>query len=84
MNAANSEIRRLAYIRHAVVTISLAELSWMGGMVGVSPGMADWLRVSGGLLVGVRLEIQMDVDDKRRADGRKQAGLREQVRRWTR
>jgi len=45
MNAARSEISRLAYIRHVTVTISLGGVFWAGGTVGVSPGMADWLRV---------------------------------------
>ena len=37
-----------------------------------------------GLFVGIGLEIRVDVDDKGRADGREQAGLREQMRWLTR
>jgi len=45
MNAARSEIRRLVYMSPVTVTISLGGLSWTGGTVGDSFGMADWLRV---------------------------------------
>jgi len=45
MNAASSEIRRLAYMSAVTVTISLGGFSWAGGMVGFSPGAIDWLRV---------------------------------------
>jgi hypothetical protein len=45
MNAANREIRRLAYMSPVAVTISLGGSSWTGGTMEVSPGIADWLRV---------------------------------------
>ena len=45
MNAASMEIIRLAYMRHVTITVSPDGPSWTGGTVGVSPGMADWLRV---------------------------------------
>jgi len=45
MNAASREIRRLAYMSPVTVTISLGGSSWAGGTVGVSFGIADWLRV---------------------------------------
>ena len=45
MNAASSEIRRLAYIRPVTVTISLEGFCWTGGTVGDLFGIADWLRV---------------------------------------
>ena len=32
------------------------------------------------LLVGIGLEVRMDIDDESRADGREQTCLREQVR----
>ena len=44
-NAASSEIRRLAYMSPVAVTISWGGSSWIGGAVGFSLGMADWLRV---------------------------------------
>jgi hypothetical protein len=44
MNAASKEIRRLAYISPAAVTISLGGFSWTGGMMEAPPGIADWLR----------------------------------------
>ena len=45
MNAANRDINKLAYMRQVTVTIPLGGPSLAGGMVGVSFGMADWLRV---------------------------------------
>lgn len=45
MNAASREIKRLAYMRPVTVMISLGACSWTVGMVGVSFGIADWLRV---------------------------------------
>lgn len=45
MNAASKEIRRLAYISPAAVTISLGGSSWADGTVGAPPGIAVWLRV---------------------------------------
>jgi len=45
MNAASRDINRLVYMRPVTVTIPLGGPSWAGGMVGVSFGMADWLRV---------------------------------------
>ena len=45
MNAASSEIRRLAYMSPVAVTISLGGLFWVGETTRVSFGMADWLRV---------------------------------------
>ena len=45
MNAESREIRRLAYMRQATAVIPLGGPSWTGGTVGVSPGMADRLRV---------------------------------------
>jgi len=44
-NAASREIVRLAYMRQVTVTISPGGSPWTGGTAGVSPGMADWLRV---------------------------------------
>ena len=41
MNAASSEIRRLAYMSPVAVTISLGGSSWVGGTAGISFGMAD-------------------------------------------
>jgi hypothetical protein len=45
MKAASSEIKRLAYMSPVTVTISLGGFSWTGGTVGVSFGVAEWLRV---------------------------------------
>ena len=43
-----------------------------GGLV---EGEEDGTEEGGGLFVGIRLEIRMDVDDEGGADGREQAGL---------
>ena len=48
-----------------------------GGLVEGEEGGAE---KSGRLLVGIELEIRMDVNDEGRADGREQAGLQEWVR----
>ena len=40
----------------------------------------DCTEEGGGLLVGIGLEIRMDVDDKGGADCREQAGLEERMR----
>ena len=40
----------------------------------------DSAEEGGGLLIGIGLEVRVDIDDKRRADGREQTRLREQVR----
>ena len=45
MNAASKDINKLAYMSPVTVIISLGGSSWMGGIVGISFGMADWLRV---------------------------------------
>ena len=45
MNAANSDIDKLAYMSPVTATISLGGPSSTGEMAGVSFGMADWLRV---------------------------------------
>ena len=56
-------------------------LAWDRGMI---ESEEDGAKEGHGLLVRVRPELRMDVDDERRADGREQTGLREQVREATR
>ena len=80
MNATNSKIRRLVYIRHVAVTTSLGFPEWAERRGSRPERRIGWsaegAEEGGRLFVGIRLEIQMDVDDEGRAEGREQTGLR--------
>ena len=52
----------------------------LAGNGGLVESEEDSTKEGGGLFVGVGLEVRMDVDDKGRADGRKQTSLQEWMR----
>ena len=61
---------------------------WNGGGLTRDSGLieseADGAEKGGGLLVGIGLEIRIDITDESRADGREQTCLQEQMRYLTR